>query len=51
MRIVSFSEASNNMITILDQVSADADYTVIRRRGSEDAVIMSWGTFSVYLET
>jgi antitoxin YefM len=51
MRIVSFSEARNNLKTVLDQVSADADYTIIRRRGSEDAVIMSWDTFSGYLET
>lgn len=51
MRVVTYSEARNNLKTVLDQVSVDADYTIIRRRGSEDAVVMSWDTFSSYLET
>lgn len=51
MRVVTFSEARNNLKSVLDQVSADADYTIITRRGSEDAVVMSWDTFSSYLET
>ena len=41
MRIVSFTEARNNLKTILDQVVNDADCTVITRRDSEDAVVMS----------
>lgn len=51
MRVVTFSEARNNLKSVLDQVSDDADYTVITRRGSENAVVMSWETFDSYMET
>ncbi|MGD2086583.1 MAG: type II toxin-antitoxin system prevent-host-death family antitoxin [Candidatus Aminicenantes bacterium] len=51
MRVVTFSEARNNLKYILDQVVEDADYTVIKRRDSEDAVVMSLDTFNSYLET
>ena len=51
MRVVNFSEARNNLKTILDQVVEDADYTVIVRRDAEDAVIMSLDTFNSHMET
>ncbi len=51
MRVVTFSEARNNLKYILDQVVEDADYTVIKRRDAEDAVVMSLDTFNSYLET
>lgn len=51
MRVVTFSEARNNLKSVLDQVSDDADYTIITRRGSEYAVVISWETFNSYLET
>ena len=51
MRVVTFNEARNDLKSVLDQVSDDADYTVITRRASEDAVVMSWDTFNSYLET
>ncbi len=51
MRIVNFSEARNNLKSVLDRVSDDADYTIITRRDAEDAVVMSWETFNSYLET
>ena len=51
MRVVNFSEARNNLKTILDQVVTDSDYTVITRRDSEDAVVMSLETFNSYVET
>jgi len=51
MRVVTFSEARNNLKSVLDQVSDDADYTIITRRGLEEAVVMSWETFNGYLET
>jgi len=51
MRVVNFSEARNNLKSVLDQVSNDADYTVITRRDSEDAVVMSLDTFNSYMET
>jgi antitoxin YefM len=51
MRIVNFSEARNNLKSVLDQVIDDADYTVITRRDSEDAVVMSLETFNSFMET
>jgi len=51
MRIVNFSEARNNLKTVLDQVADDADYTIITRRDSEDAVVMSLETFNSFMET
>jgi antitoxin YefM len=51
MRVVTFSEARNNLKYVLDQVADDADYTVIKRRDAEDAVVMSLDTFNSYLET
>jgi antitoxin YefM len=51
MRVINFSEARNNLKSVLDQVVDDADYTVITRRDSEDAVIMSLETFNSYMET
>ncbi len=51
MRIVNFSEARNNLKTILNQVVDDADYTIITRRDSEDAVVMSLETFNSFMET
>lgn len=51
MRVVTFSEARNNLKFVLDQVVEDADYTVIKRRDAEDAVVMSLDTFESYTET
>ena len=51
MRVINFSEARNNLKTVLDQVIDDADYTVITRRNAEDAVVMSLDTFNSFLET
>jgi antitoxin YefM len=51
MRVINFSEARNNLKTVLDQVIDDADYTVITRRDSENAVIMSLQTFNSFMET
>ncbi len=51
MRVVNFSEARSNLKNILDQVVEDSDYTVITRRDSEDAVVMSLETFNSYMET
>ncbi len=51
MRIVNISEARSNLKSFLDQVVEDADYTVITRRDSEDAVVMSLETFNGYMET
>lgn len=51
MRVINFSEARNNLKSVLDQVSDDADYTVISRRDSEDAIVMSLDTFNSLMET
>ncbi len=51
MKIVNFSEARNNLKFVLDRVNDDADYTIITRRDSEDAVVMSLDTFNSYMET
>ena len=51
MRVINFSEARNNLKFILDQVTDDADYTIISRRDSEDAIVMSLDTFNSLMET
>ena len=51
MRIVSFTEARNGLKNVLDQVVNDADCTVITRRDSEDAVVMSFEYYSSLMET
>jgi antitoxin YefM len=51
MKVVSFSEARNNLKVVLDQVLEDADYTIITRRDAEDAVVMSLELFDSLLET
>ena len=51
MRTVRFSDARNNLKTVLDQVVDDADYTVITRRGAQDAVVMSLDVFNGMMET
>ncbi|WP_417879861.1 type II toxin-antitoxin system Phd/YefM family antitoxin [Vibrio sp.] len=51
MRIVSFTEARNSLKTVLDGVVNDADTTVITRRDSEDAVVMSLDYYNSLMET
>jgi len=51
MRIISFTEARNALKTVLDQVVNDADCTVITRRDSEDAVVMSLEYYNSLMET
>jgi antitoxin YefM len=51
MRVLNFSEARNNLKSVLDQVIDDADYAVITRRDSEDVVVMSLETFNRFIET
>ena len=41
MKVVNFSDARNNLKKVIDEVVADADYTIISRRNSEDAIVMS----------
>jgi len=51
MRVVNYTEARNNFKFILDTVVDDADYTIINRRDSQDAVIMSLDYFNAMQET
>ena len=51
MRIVPFSEARKKLKAILDQVTNDADYTIITRQDADDAVVMSFEYFNSLLET
>ncbi len=51
MKVVNFSEARNHLKSVLDQVVNDADYTIISRRDSEDAVVMSLDQFNGLMET
>lgn len=51
MRIVNFSDARNSLRTVIDQVVADADVTVISRRDAPDAVVMSFEHYSSLMET
>ncbi len=51
MRIVSFTEARNGLKTVLDGVINDADTTVITRRDSADAVVMSLDYYNSLMET
>ena len=40
MRVVSFSDARNNLKDVLDTVASDCSITIIHRREHEDAVVM-----------
>ncbi len=51
MRIVSFTEARNNLKAVLDSVVNDADTAVITRRDAEDAVVMSLDYYNSLMET
>ena len=51
MRIVTFTEARNGLKAVLDSVVDDADTTVITRRDSEDAVVMSLDYYNSLMET
>ena len=51
MRVISFSEARGSLKAVIDQVIADADYTIISRRDAPDAVVMSLDTFNKLMET
>lgn len=51
MKVVTFAEARNQLKAILDRVVNDADYTIITRQDSDDAVVMSLEYFNSLLET
>jgi antitoxin YefM len=51
MKIISFTEARNNLKAVLDGVVNDADTTIISRRDAEDAVVMSLDHYNSLMET
>ena len=51
MRVVTFSEARNNLKQVIDQVVDDSDVAVISRRDAPDAIVMSLETYNSWLET
>lgn len=51
MHIVSFSDARNSLKKVLDRVVEDADTTIITRRDSADAVVMSLDHYNSLMET
>ena len=51
MKVVSFTKAHNSLKAVLDRVIDDADTTVITRRDSQDAVVMSLDYYNSLMET
>jgi antitoxin YefM len=51
MRIISFSDARNQLRSVIDQVVEDADVTIIARRDAPDAVVMSLDHYNSLIET
>ena len=51
MKIVSFTEARNSLKAVLDAAVEDVDITIITRRDSEDAVVMSLDYYNSLMET
>ena len=51
MEIINFTEARKNFKSVLDRVTEDVDCTVIVRRQSDDAVIMSKQHYDSIMET
>lgn len=51
MNVTTFSEARNNLKSVLDKVANDADCTIITRRDAGDAVVMSLDYYNSLMET
>lgn len=51
VRTINFSEARSNLKEVLDTVTSDHAITIVTRRNSEDAVIMSLSDYNSLQET
>lgn len=51
MHIVSYSEARSHLKEVMDRTAADADVTIITRRGSANAVLLSQEHYDSLMET
>ena len=48
---ISYSEARNNLASLLDRVTDDCEVAVIKRRGHEDVALISASELSSVLES
>lgn len=51
MEVINFSEARNNLKTVLDQVEENVNCTIISRRDAADSVVMSLDYYNALMET
>lgn len=51
MRVISYTDARNNLKSVLDNVVNDADSIIITRRDAKDAVVMSLEHYNSLMET
>ena len=51
MKVISFSDAKNQLKSLIDQVVNDDDFAIITRRDAKDAVVMSLDHFNGLMET
>ncbi len=51
MNVINFSEARNQLKSVLDQVVNDTDCTIISRQDADDAVVMSLDYYNGLMET
>ena len=51
MKVISYSQARNNLKSVLDSAIEDADVTVITRRDGQNAVVMGQDYFDSLTET
>lgn len=51
MRIVSYSQARNNLKSVFDQTIDDADVTIVTRREGQNAVVMGEEYYNSLMET
>ena len=49
--VINFTEARNNLKSVLDKVVDDANVTIIARRAAPNAVVMSLDTYNSIMET
>ncbi|WP_271410756.1 type II toxin-antitoxin system Phd/YefM family antitoxin [Pseudomonas sp. Q1-7] len=50
MRVISFSDAFNNLESVIDEVVDDSDFTIIHRCDAPDVVLLSLDSFNRLME-
>ena len=51
MRIITYTEARNNLKTVLDTAIDDADVAIVTRRDGQNAVVMGQDYYNSLMET